>query len=119
MPPVQTADELQGLLAGAITRIAADGQGRPSHAESYQMKVALLVGGRLLVGSLSEKEAIADRDRVRRLGLSPLGRDGDEYAADGAVEILHLPATPAYDETWHITRHPAARRWPNACSSCI
>jgi CheY-like chemotaxis protein len=102
-----TPAALQAGLHAAIVRMPADAQGRPSHADSYQMKVALLVGNRLLVGSLTEEEAIADRDRLVRSGLSPLGTEGDEYAVDGTTELLHLPATPAYDESWHITRHPA------------
>ena len=85
-----------------------DAGGQPSHTGSYQMEVALLIRDRLLVGSISEDEARAERDRLVRLGLKPLGQAGDEYVADGTVDLLHLPATPAYDESWHITRHPAS-----------
>lgn len=103
-----TAAGLQATLKEAIRRMPVDAEGKPTHDKSYQMQVALLIGDRLLVGSLTEDEARADRDRLVRLGLSPLGTEGDEYAADGAAEVLHLPATDAYDESWHITRHRAA-----------
>ena len=59
-------------------------------------------------GSITEDEARAERDRLVRLGLKRLGQAGDEYVTDGTVDLLHLPATPAYDESWHITRHPAS-----------
>ena len=71
------------------------------------MQVALFIGDRLLVSSLTENEAIAERDRLVKAGLKPLGTEGDEYTAAGNAEVLHLRATPAYDESWHITRHPA------------
>jgi hypothetical protein len=103
-----TATGLQATLKEAIQRMPVDAGGQPTHAKSYQMQVALLIGDRLLVGSLTEDEARADRDRLVRLGLSPLGTDGDEYAADERAEVFHLPATDAYDESWHITRHAAA-----------
>ena len=104
---VQTSEELQAGLRQAIARASANAQGQPIHADSYQMQVALLVGNRLLVGSLTESEAIAERDRLVRLGLKPLGTEGDQYATDGRTEVLHLKATPVSDESWHITRHPA------------
>lgn len=104
---VQTPAELQAGIRQAIASASANAQGQPIHADSYQMKVALLIGDRLLAGSLTENEAIAERDRLVRLGLKPLGTEGDQYATDGSAEALHLRATPAYDESWHITRHPA------------
>jgi hypothetical protein len=102
-----TAADLQAILGQAIYRMPFDAAGQPSHTASYQMEVALLIRDRMLVGSITEDQARAERDRLVRLGLKPIGPAGDEYVADGSVELLHLPATPAYDESWHITRHPA------------
>jgi hypothetical protein len=103
----ETPGDLQATVGEAIRRMPLDAEGQSSHTGSYQMEVALLVRDRLLVGTITEEEARAERDRLVRLGLKPLGPAGDEYVAEGAVELLHLPATPAYDESWHITRHPA------------
>jgi len=88
---VQTPAELQIGLRQAIASASANAQGQPIHADSYQMQVALLIGNRLLV----------------KLGLKPLGTEGDQYATDGRAEVIHLKATPVNDESWHITRHPA------------
>jgi CheY-like chemotaxis protein len=103
----QTPADLQAGLSQAIASASANALGQPIHADSYQMQVGLLIGDRLLVGSLTENEAIAERDRLVRLGLKPLGTEGDQYATDGSAEVLHLQATPAHDESWHITRHPS------------
>ncbi len=103
-----TAADLQATVGEAIRRMPLDAAGQPSHTGSYQMEVALLIRDRLLVGSITEDEARAERDRLVRLGLKPLGQAGDEYVTDGTFDLLHLPATPAYDESWHITRHPAS-----------
>ena len=75
---------------------------------------------RLLVGSISEDEVRAERDRLVRLGLKLLGQAGDEYVAYVTVDSLFTsrrrPRMTRPGTSRGIRRRPP---WPNGSSSCI
>lgn len=69
-----TAAGLQATLKEAIRSMPVDAEGKPTHDKSYQMPVALLIGDRLLVGSLTDDEArwLRGRESGRHLMTYPI-----------------------------------------------
>ena len=57
-------------------------------------------------GSYSEAEAVAERDRLVRLGLQPLTPSGDAYVQDGRDHLIKIAATDVHGEAWHLGRFP-------------
>jgi len=106
---IAAAESLEGLqrtLSGVLSQIPLDPQGAPTRADAYDCRVVLLDGDRVVGGTFSQAEAVAERDRLVRLGLQPLTASGDAYAQDGRNHLVRAAATEVHDEAWHLGRFP-------------
>src|SRR5262249_22601355 len=83
-----SAESLQRTLGGVLGKIPMDPQGAPTRKQAYDCRVVLLDGNRLVGGSYSQAEAIAERDRLVRVGLQPLTPSGDAYVQDGHDHLI-------------------------------
>src|SRR5262249_7254283 len=97
---------LQRTLGGLLAQIPLDAKGAPTRAGAYDCRVVLLEGDRLVGGTYSQDEAIAERDRLKRLGLQPLNGSGDAYVQDGHDHLVKAAATEVHTEAWHLGRFP-------------
>ena len=89
-----------------LGQIPLDQQGAPTRNHAYDCRVVLLDGDRLVGGSYSEAEALAERDRLVGLGLQPLTPYGDAYVQDGHNHLVKAAATEVHGEAWHLGRFP-------------
>jgi CheY-like chemotaxis protein len=106
---IASADSPEGLqrvLNGTLSRIPLDPGGAPTHAKAYDLRVCILDGDRLVAGTYSQAEALAERDRLIRLGLRPLTESGDAYVQDERDQLIKIAATEANREAWHLGRFP-------------
>jgi CheY-like chemotaxis protein len=101
-----SVESLQRTLAGVLGQIPLDQQGAPTRTHAYDCRVVLLDGDRLVGGSYSEAEALAERDRLVGLGLQPLTPYGDAYVQDGHNHLVKAAATEVHGEAWHLGRFP-------------
>ena len=93
-------------LGGVLGKIPLDPLGAPTRTQAYDCRVVLLDGNTLVGGSYSEAEAIAERDRLVKLGLQPLTASGDAYVQDGNHHLIKAAATEVHGEAWHLGRYP-------------
>jgi CheY-like chemotaxis protein len=106
---IANSDSLESLrrtLGGVLGKIPLDPLGAPTRAQAYDCRVVLLDGNTLVGGSYSEAEAIAERDRLVKLGLQPLTASGDAYVQDGNHHLIKAAATEVHGEAWHLGRYP-------------
>jgi CheY-like chemotaxis protein len=97
---------LQRTLSGLLGQIPLDPQGAPTRALAYNCRVVLLDGDGVVGGTYSQAEAIAERDRLVRIGLQPLTPVGDAYVQDGHDHLVKAAATDVHGEAWHLGRFP-------------
>jgi hypothetical protein len=75
-------DNIAKVLSGSLEQMNLDAAGGRAH--DYHQQVALIVGDRVLTASgYTDAQAIAERDRLERLGLRPIEPYGDGYVIDG------------------------------------
>jgi CheY-like chemotaxis protein len=106
---IASADSMEGLqrtLNGTLSGIPLDPRGAPTRTNAYDLRVCILEGDRLVGGSYSQAEAVAERDRLIQLGLQPLTQFGDAYVQDGHNHLIKVAATASNREAWHLGRFP-------------
>ena len=101
-----SAESLQHTLDGVLGQIPLDPQGAPTRANAYECRVVLLDGDRVVGGNYPRTEAVAERDRLVRLGLQPLTASGDAYVQEGRHHLIKAAATEVHGEAWHLGRFP-------------
>jgi CheY-like chemotaxis protein len=103
---------LQRALYGALDQMPLDGQGNPTH--DYHRQVSLIVGDRALTAAgYTETEALAERDRLERRGLRPLGPHGDGYIINGHDFMVKVAASDANDTAYHLMNMVGKPSLPN------
>jgi CheY-like chemotaxis protein len=106
---IANAGSLEGLqrtLDGVLSQIPLDPQGAPTRANAYDCRVVILDGDRRVAGSYTEAEAVAERDRLARLGLQPLTPSGDACVQHGRNHLIKAAATDVHGEAWHLGSYP-------------
>jgi CheY-like chemotaxis protein len=101
---IGASDSLDGLaqtLLGSLDLMPLDAHG--NHRHDYQIQVCMLIEDRVLAGrGYTETAAIAERDRLLRLGLRPLDSGGDAYVFNGTTFLVKVAATDSNDEAYHL-----------------
>jgi CheY-like chemotaxis protein len=101
-----SVQSLQRAIGEVLGQIPVDPTGAPSRVGGYDIRVGLFEGDRLLGGNYDPKEAVAERDRLVRLGLKPLNKSGDGYVQDGHHHLVKAAATDTHGDVWHLGRFP-------------
>jgi CheY-like chemotaxis protein len=99
-------ENIQRALAGTLSQFPVDLKGTPSRANSYDCRAVILDGDRLVGGSYSEAEAVAERNRLVKLGLQPLTAAGDAFVQNGRDHLIKAAATDVHGEAWHLGHFP-------------
>jgi CheY-like chemotaxis protein len=101
-----SVQNLTDYLNGFLGQLPLDGNGVPSH--DYQRRLCLIDGDDFLTGAgYTETEAIAERDRLLKIGLQPLGAPGDGYVIDGHDMLIKVGAAPTHREAYHLSNSPS------------
>ena len=106
---IAAADSLDGIqrtLAGTLSQFPLDLKGAPTRANAYDCRAVILDGDKLVGGSYSEAEAVAERNRLVKLGLQPLTASGDAFVQDGHDHLIKAAATDVHGEAWHFGHFP-------------
>jgi CheY-like chemotaxis protein len=93
---------LTKFLNDVLVMMPLDSRGQASHPDSYDMQVCILIGDQLRCGSWEPATALAERDRLLKLGLKPLTPQGDEVVEVGGTQLIKAAATGTHDEAWHL-----------------
>jgi CheY-like chemotaxis protein len=94
-------ESLAKTLYGALDMMPLDAQGNPTH--EYHRQVSLIIGDRAMTNAgYTEAKAIAERDRLSRIGLQLLDESGDAYIINGHDFMVKVAATDANDEAYHL-----------------
>ncbi len=103
------SDSIEGIqqAIGQMLGQIAVGPPGANRTNGYQIKVGLFEGDRLLGGNYSEAEAVAERNRLIRLGLRPLSSHGDAYVQDGQHHLVKAAATDKHGDVWHLGQFPS------------
>lgn len=89
------------VLTGFLAELPLDGQGNATH--EYHKRVCVMDRDGIIGGEgYTDSEAAAERDRLLRLGLQPLGVYGDGYVVDGQDVLVKIAASPTNAETYHL-----------------
>jgi CheY-like chemotaxis protein len=111
---IAASDSLETLgrtLRGALEMMPLDAAGDPVH--EYHQEVSLIIGDQVITAvGYSDAEALAERDRLERLGLQPLDREGNSYVIDGNTFMVKVQATIANDDAYHIMNMVATPSMP-------
>jgi CheY-like chemotaxis protein len=98
------SDSLEHLgrtLQGSLEQMPLDSSGHRAH--EYHHRVSLIIGNHVLTAvGYDRSQALAERDRLERLGLQPLDREGNGYIIDGNTFMVKVRATEANDDAYHI-----------------
>ena len=98
----QSPEALTTLLNNVLTMMPLDSRGESSHPDSFDVQECILIGDQLKCGTLTAATARAERDRLVKLGLRPLGPNGDAVVEVGGTQLIKAAATGTHDEAWHL-----------------
>ena len=107
MAASNSVENVQRAVGQLLGQIPLDLQGAANRFNGFHVQVGLFEGDRLLGGNYSEAEAVAQRDRLIRLGLRPLTPNGDAYAQEGQYHLVKAAATDKHGDVWHLGRFPS------------
>lgn len=94
-------DNLGRTLHGSLEQMPLDAAG--SRAHEYHQQVSLIVGDRVLTAAgYSQAQALAERDRLERLGLQEIDSERNGYVIDGKTFMVKVRATDTNDDAYHI-----------------
>jgi CheY-like chemotaxis protein len=95
-------DHISEVLYGSLEQMNLDASGGARH--QYHHHVSLIVGNRVITASgYSEAQALAERDRLERLGLQPIDHEGNGYVIDGKTFMVKVRASDTHEAGYHIT----------------
>jgi len=106
---IAAADSLESIqraLAGTLSQFHLDPKGAPTRTGSYDCRAVILDGDKLVGGSYSEADAVAERNRLVKQGLQPLNASGDAFVQNGHDHLIKAAATDVHGEAWHLGRFP-------------
>jgi hypothetical protein len=101
-----SVEGLQRAIGEVLGQIPRDPTGAPTRLGGYDIRVGLFEGDRLLGGNYNPAEAVAERDRLIRLGLKPLNKSGDGYVHDGHHHLVKAAATDTHGDVWRLGCFP-------------
>ena len=94
-------DNLSRTLHGALEQMPLDAAGARVH--EYHQQVSVIIGDHVLTSvGYTNAQALAERDRLERLGLQPIDAEGNGYVVDGKTFMVKVRATDTNDDAYHI-----------------
>ena len=94
-------DSISRVLYGALEQMTLDAAGLPRH--EYHQRVSVIVGNSVITATgYSKAQALAERDRLERLGLQPIDPEGNGYVIEGKTFMVKVRATASHEAAYHI-----------------
>ena len=94
-------DSISRVLYGALEQMTLDAAGLPRH--EYHQRVSVIVGNSVITATgYSKAQALAERDRLERLGLQSIDPEGNGYVIEGKTFMVKVRATASHEAAYHI-----------------
>jgi CheY-like chemotaxis protein len=94
-------DNIVKVLNASLAQMTLDASGARAH--EYHHHVTFIIGDTVLMAAgYSDTQALAERDRLERLGLQPIDPEGNGYVIDGKTLMVKVRATDTNDDAYQI-----------------